>query len=159
MRPFIQLSSWRQSRYQQNSKVSRPLLCCCPARNSNNTKCCGKRSLQTAPRSAIEWLLAIDLVELSLEIQRYRLLRHKVLEAYRQKAIEATLRCIDMVGIAPDMEDLAEHYTLQNALSWRSDRIAAREIEARLAAYGFDEDVINVEVYSKHARCSSCSRA
>ena len=52
-----------------------------------------------------------------------------------------------MVGIAPDMEDLAEHYTLQNALSWRSDRIAAREIEARLAAHGFDEDVINVEVY------------
>ena len=72
-----------------------------------------------APRSAIEWLLAIDVVELSWEIQRYRLLRHKVLEAYRQKAIEVTLRRIDMVGIAPDMEDLAEHYTLQNALSWR----------------------------------------
>jgi hypothetical protein len=32
-----------------------------------------------APRSAIEWLLAIDVVELSWEIQRYRLLRHKVL--------------------------------------------------------------------------------
>ena len=30
-----------------------------------------------APRSAIEWLLVIDVAELSWEIQRYRLLRHK----------------------------------------------------------------------------------
>jgi hypothetical protein len=33
--------------------------------------------LRRAPRSAIEWLLAIDLVKLSWEIQRYRLLRQK----------------------------------------------------------------------------------
>ncbi|MGY4615472.1 hypothetical protein ACVWZ4_000699 [Bradyrhizobium sp. USDA 4472] len=32
-----------------------------------------------APRSAIEWLLAIDVAELSWEIQRYRVLRHKLL--------------------------------------------------------------------------------
>src|ERR1700746_3866675 len=38
-----------------------------------------------APRSAIEWLLAIDVAELSWEIQRCRLLRHKLLETYRQK--------------------------------------------------------------------------
>ncbi|MGY4237911.1 hypothetical protein ACVIIW_006858 [Bradyrhizobium sp. USDA 4449] len=44
-----------------------------------------------APRSAIEWLLAIDVAELSWEIQRYRMLRHKLLEAYRQQAIEAGL--------------------------------------------------------------------
>ncbi|WLA68420.1 hypothetical protein [Bradyrhizobium diazoefficiens] len=55
-----------------------------------------------APRSAIEWLLAIDVAELSWDIQRYRLLRHKLLETYRQKAIEAALRRIDMIGIAPN---------------------------------------------------------
>jgi hypothetical protein len=37
-----------------------------------------------APRSAIDWLLAFDLVEMSWDIQRYRILRHKVLESFRQ---------------------------------------------------------------------------
>ncbi|TFV71246.1 hypothetical protein E4K64_27950 [Bradyrhizobium frederickii] len=100
-----------------------------------------------APRSAIEWLLAIDVAELSWEIQRYRMLRHKLLETYRQKAIEAALRQIDMVGIDPDFEHQAEYYTQQNALSWRIDPIAATEIDARLAAYGFDQDAITTEVY------------
>ena len=55
-----------------------------------------------APRSAIEWLLAIDVAELSWEIQRYRLLRHRLLVTYRQQAIEAALRRIDMAGIASE---------------------------------------------------------
>ena len=98
-----------------------------------------------APRSAIEWLLAIDVAELSWEILRYRLLRHKLLETYRQKAIEAALRRIDMMGTEFDGE--AEYYTLQNALSWRIDPIAATEIDARLASYGFDQHAITTEVY------------
>ncbi|MBR0826161.1 hypothetical protein JQ596_11475 [Bradyrhizobium manausense] len=100
-----------------------------------------------APRSAIEWLLAIDVAELSWEIQRYRVLRHKLLETYRQKAIAAALRRIDMVGSDPDFEEEGEYYTLQNALSWRIDPLAATEIDARLASYGFDEHAINTEVY------------
>ncbi len=100
-----------------------------------------------APRSIIEWLLAIDVAELSWEIQRYRILRHKLLQAYRQKAIEIALRQIDMIGIAPEFEDLAEQYTLQNALSWRLDPIAATEIKARLASYDLDQHSINAEVY------------
>jgi hypothetical protein len=100
-----------------------------------------------APRSAIEWLLAIDVAELCWEIQRYRVLRHKLLDTYRQKAIEAALRRIDMAGIAPDFEEQAEHYTLQNALSWRLDPIAATEIDARLAAHGFDQHAITTEVF------------
>lgn len=100
-----------------------------------------------APRSAIEWLLAIDVAELSWEIQRYRCLRHKLLQAYRQKAVEAALRRIDMIGIAPEFEDQAEYYTLQNALSWRIDPMATAEIDARLAAYGFDQHAITTEVY------------
>lgn len=58
-----------------------------------------------APQSAIEWLLAIDVAELSWKIQRYRVLRHKLLETYRQRAIEVALRRIDLVGIDPDFED------------------------------------------------------
>jgi len=100
-----------------------------------------------APRSAIEWLLALDIVELSWEIQRYRMLRHKLLEISRQKAIEAVLRHIDMVGIDPEFEEKAEYYTLQNALSWQTDPIAATEIDARLATYGFDQHAVTTEVY------------
>ncbi|MGY3343515.1 hypothetical protein ACVWYK_002284 [Bradyrhizobium sp. USDA 4470] len=100
-----------------------------------------------APRSAIEWLLAIDVAELSWEIQRYRLLRHKLLETYREKAIEAALRRIDLVGIGSECQAEAEYYTLQNALSWRIDPIATTEIETRLAAYGFDQHAISTEVY------------
>jgi hypothetical protein len=100
-----------------------------------------------APRSAIEWLLAIDVVELTWEIQRYRILRHRLLATYRHKAIEAILRRIDMAGLAPDFEDEAEYYTRQNALSWRLDPIATTEIEARLASYGFDQHSINTDVY------------
>ncbi|MCP3472120.1 hypothetical protein NLM33_17525 [Bradyrhizobium sp. CCGUVB1N3] len=102
-----------------------------------------------APRSAIEWLVAIDVAELSWEIQRYRVLRHKVLETYRQKAIEAALRSIDMIGIAPEFQDEAEYYTLQNALSWRTNAAAATEIDTRLARYGFDQEAINTEVYAQ----------
>lgn len=99
------------------------------------------------PQSAIEWLLAIDVAELSWEVQRYRILRHRLLDSYRQKAIEMTLRRIDVAGIAPIFEDDAERYTIQNALDWRLDPIAAEEIEARLASYGFDQHAISLEVY------------
>jgi hypothetical protein len=102
-----------------------------------------------APRSAIEWLLAIDVAELSWEIQRYRILRHRLLEAYRQNAIEAALRRIDMAGIGPEFEDEAAYYTRQNALSWRLDPVAMTDIEARLASYGIDQHAINMEVYAQ----------
>ena len=36
------------------------------------------------PQSAFEWLLAIDIAELSWEMQRYRVLRHRLLSTYRQ---------------------------------------------------------------------------
>ncbi|MCK1434958.1 hypothetical protein [Bradyrhizobium sp. 15] len=99
------------------------------------------------PQSAIEWLLAIDIAELSWEMQRYRILRHRLLNTYRHKAIEMTLRRIDMVGIAPEFQDAAETYTIYNALDWQLDASAATDIEARLRAYGFDQHAISMEVY------------
>ncbi|WP_244611936.1 hypothetical protein [Bradyrhizobium amphicarpaeae] len=99
------------------------------------------------PRSAIEWLLAIDIAELSWEMQRYRTLRHRLLNTYRQKAIEITLRRIDVVGIAPEFQDAAKIYTIHNALDWQLDASAASNIEARLRAYGFDQHAISMEVY------------
>jgi hypothetical protein len=55
---------------------------------------------------------------LSWDIQRYRALRHKVLELHRQNAIESALRRVD----------------------------AAVEIDARLASLGFDAAAIELEV-------------
>ncbi|WP_247282695.1 MULTISPECIES: hypothetical protein [unclassified Bradyrhizobium] len=99
------------------------------------------------PQSAIEWLLAIDIAELSWEMQRYRLLRYRLLSTYRHKAIEITLRRIDVVGIAPEFQDTAETYTIYNALDWQLDASAASDIEARLRSYGFDQHAISMEVY------------
>jgi len=51
-----------------------------------------------------------------------------------------------MVGIAPEFEKQVEYHTLQNGLSWRTDPMAATEIEMRLGAYGFDQRALNTEV-------------
>ena len=39
------------------------------------------------PKTNLEWLWTMDLVELSWEILRYRRLRERILQAYRAKAI------------------------------------------------------------------------
>jgi hypothetical protein len=93
--------------------------------------------------------LAIDVMELSWEVRRYRILRHNLSEAYRQKAIEELLRRIDIVGLASEFEEQAAFYTSQNAVSWRTDPIAAGEIETRLASYGLDQHAISMETYAQ----------
>lgn len=100
-----------------------------------------------SPGSAIEWLLTIDIAELSWEIQRYRLLRHKLLEKSRQRAIADALSHIDLIGIPADGQENARRETEINALAWRSDVNAAREIEQRLACYRVDAFAINTEVH------------
>jgi hypothetical protein len=60
-----------------------------------------------APKSAIEWLLTVDVIELSWEIERYRLLRHKSLMQYREQAIEKSLRRIDLLEIPSESDVLA----------------------------------------------------
>jgi hypothetical protein len=105
--------------------------------------------IELAPRSVIEWLLAIDVVELCWEIQRYRLIRQKLVESHRQRAIEHCLRRIDLAGIPVDLKEQACEQIKRNAVIWRIDRHAANEIEARLLAYGIDQDSINAEAYQQ----------
>jgi hypothetical protein len=99
-----------------------------------------------APQSGIEWLWTIDLIELSWDIQRYRTLRHKVLETHRQRAIEQVLLRIDCAGIPAASQEMALRHIQQNAARWQDDPQAAIEIEARLASYGFDTCSIDMEV-------------
>ncbi|MGY4291878.1 hypothetical protein ACVWXO_011144 [Bradyrhizobium sp. LM2.7] len=98
-----------------------------------------------APQSAIEWLLAMDIAELSWEMQRDRVLRHRLLNIYRQKQVEVSLRRIDVAGIVPELQGPAEFYTTQNSLDWQLDPAARQDIEARLAANGFDQNAISME--------------
>jgi len=100
-----------------------------------------------APHTAIEWLLAIDIAELSWEMQRYRVLRHRLLVAYRQRAVESTLRRIDVAGVPFHAHADAELFTIKNALEWQLDPLAKADIEDRLHSYGFDEHALNMEVY------------
>jgi hypothetical protein len=100
---------------------------------------------EIAPKSAIEWLLAVDVIELSWEIERYRILRHKILMQYREQAIEQCLRRIDLLEIPPEADGLARQQIRRNAWCWRSDKGAADEIESRLAAHGFDQSTISAE--------------
>ncbi|MGY4237920.1 hypothetical protein ACVIIW_006867 [Bradyrhizobium sp. USDA 4449] len=44
------------------------------------------------------------------------------------KAIEMTLRRIDVTGIAPHLRDIAEHYTVKNSLDWQLDPSAAKHV-------------------------------
>jgi hypothetical protein len=99
-----------------------------------------------APQSGIEWLWTIDLIELSWDIQRYRTLRHKVLETHRQRAIEQALRNIDCAGVPAASKEVVLRHIQQNAAQWHEDPQAAMEIEARLASYGIDTCSIDMEV-------------
>jgi hypothetical protein len=47
------------------------------------------------PKTNIEWLWTLDLVELSWEILRYRCLKKKILEGFRMAAVESLLRRVD----------------------------------------------------------------
>src|SRR5258708_27874112 len=95
------------------------------------------------PQSGVEWLWTMDLIDISWDIVRYRSLRQKVLETYREAAIESVLQRLDLVGISNDFLQSARKYTKQNAAQWRADPQAAAEIEMRLASNGNDTEPIN----------------
>jgi hypothetical protein len=98
------------------------------------------------PQSGLEWLWTMDVIDISWDIVRYRSLRQKVLETYREAAIESVLQRLDLAGISNDFLQPARKYTKQNAAQWRADPQAAAEIEMRLASNGIDTEAINLEV-------------
>jgi hypothetical protein len=102
---------------------------------------------EIAPKSPIEWLLALDLVELSWDVERYRVLRHKLLQTYRQDAIEQALRRIDLAGIPSGQTSVATCQIKRTVASWADDPSAAFEIEARLESRGYDQHALNMSVH------------
>jgi hypothetical protein len=100
-----------------------------------------------APQTNIEWLWTLDLVELSWEILRYRRLKLKVLDMYREDAIQSILQRLDGANMPPEAECKVLMQTRRNAEEWRNDREAAAEIEGRLARHGFDVLSVTAEVF------------
>jgi hypothetical protein len=102
---------------------------------------------EVRPQSSIEWLWTLDLVELSWEILRYRGLKQRILDEYRQAAIKAILLRLDGAGIpAADVATLAAQ-SARSAEQWHEDPEAATEIEARLRRHGFNETSVNAELF------------
>jgi hypothetical protein len=99
------------------------------------------------PRSNIEWLWTLDLIELSWEILRYRRLKEKTLQIHRGNAIASLLQRVDGAGMPPQTRNMVRAHCDRAGSEWSEDRDAASEIEERLARNGFDIAAIDAEVF------------
>ena len=57
------------------------------------------------PETKIEWLWLLDLVERSWEILRYRRLKQRMLDAFREAAIASILHRINSAKMPPEMSE------------------------------------------------------
>lgn len=101
------------------------------------------------PRTNIEWLWTLDLVELSWEILRYRRLKVKTLQVHRGNAIASLLQRLDGAGMPLHMRSMVRSRCERAANEWSEDREIASEIEMRLERNGFDSLAINAEVFAR----------
>lgn len=104
------------------------------------------------PETKIEWLWLQDLVERSWEILRYRRLKQRVLESFRQAAIASILHAIDSAGMPPETSEMVRLRSARAAAEWTENSDAAAEIEAHLARNGFDDIAVNGEVFVQAQR-------
>jgi hypothetical protein len=84
------------------------------------------------PRTNIEWLWTLDLIELSWEIPRYRRLKEKTLHVSRGNAIASLLQRLDGAGMPAQTRIMVQARCERAAAEWCEDQEAASEIEARL---------------------------
>ena len=92
------------------------------------------------PKTNLEWLWTMDLVELSWEIFRYRRLRERILHAYRAKAVASILQRLDGAGIPTQAKSMVQAYSERSAVEWCHD-------PERLERNGFDQATINAEIF------------
>lgn len=104
------------------------------------------------PETKIEWLWLLDLVERSWEILRYRRLKQRMLDAFREAAIASILHRINSAGMPPEMSELVRLHSTRGAADWKQRPDAAAEIEAHLARNGFDAIAVNAEVFIQAQR-------
>ena len=104
---------------------------------------------EVQPRSCMEWLWTLDLVELSWEILRYRRLKMRVLALDRAAAIEAIVLRVDGEGLPIEAMPMVRQHARRAAADWRTDPQAAVDIEAHLERNGFDQIDINAQAIAQ----------
>jgi hypothetical protein len=104
------------------------------------------------PETKIEWLWLLDLVERSWEILRYRGLKQRILDKYREAAIASILHRINSAGMPPEMSEPVRLHSTRAASEWREHPVAAVEIESHLARNGFDKTAVNAELFVQAQR-------
>jgi hypothetical protein len=109
------------------------------------------------PKTNLEWLWVLDLIELSWEILRYRRLKEKTLQIYRANAIAFILQRLDGAGMPMQSRAIVQTRSERTAAEWCEDSDAAFEIEARLERNGFDLFAINAEVFLQAREPLVCS--
>src|SRR5216684_1557616 len=77
------------------------------------------------PRTNIEWLWTLDLIELSWEVLRYRRLKQKVLETSRAATIESILWDLDGAALPTGTLAALRLQNRRSATEWRDDPKAA----------------------------------
>jgi hypothetical protein len=98
-------------------------------------------------RKQLRVALASDFVELSWEILRYRRLKQRILELFRESAIASLLPRIDGAGMPPELLGVVRLRSQRDAADWSEDAIAAAEIEARLERNGYNPVAVNAEAH------------
>jgi hypothetical protein len=104
------------------------------------------------PETRIEWLWLLDLVERSWEILRYRALKQRILDNFRQATIACLLHRINSAGMPPETSEQVRLHSLRGAIEWKENALAKVEIEAHLARNGFDAIAVNAEVFLQAGR-------
>jgi hypothetical protein len=79
------------------------------------------------PKTHVEWLWTLDLVDLSWEILRYRQLKKRILDAHRVVAIEAVLRRLNGEGMPPEAMPIVKLQARRAAAEWRERERRADE--------------------------------
>jgi hypothetical protein len=99
------------------------------------------------PKTHVEWLWTLDLVDLSWEILRYRQLKKRILDAHRVVAVEAVLQRLNGEGMPPEAMPIVKLQARRAAAEWRDDPKVVRDIETRLLRSAYDDIAINAEVF------------
>jgi hypothetical protein len=132
----------------EDLKIFEESTCLLPGENRQQFEIIRKMVINDIrPKTNLEWLWVLDLIELSWEVLRYRRMKEKILEIHRVDAIASILRQLDGVGMPSQRQAFVQSCSRRSSMEWREDPTAASEIEARLAAGGFDTAAVNAEVF------------
>jgi hypothetical protein len=103
------------------------------------------------PAGPIDWLYTKDVVDLSWQIRRERVILASVVKLFQTEVVR------DLLKESADSSDPVETafyrilYASDDAQRWASDRTARKEIDSRLSAKGHPPSAVLAEAYRRGA--------